>query len=84
MPAGGRRRGLHEPCPQGGYAARPDCAGVLSGVIRRDSRPDIMVQLADTVARAAHKRHRENPHFRGWFESLAPRLDAGSPKTPAL
>ena len=62
----------------------PDRAGVLSGAIRRDSRPGIMVQLADTVAHAVHKRHRKNPHFRGWFESLGPRLDAGSAKTPAL
>ena len=69
---------------RGWSAPLPDCAGVLNGVIYRDSRLDVMVQLAGTVAYVVHKHHRGNPHFRGRFESLGPRFDADFAKTPVL
>ena len=43
--------------------------GVINCVIHRDSRLDIMIQLADIAAYIIHKQCRGNPHFRRWFEA---------------
>ena len=51
-------------------------AGVMNGVIYRDSRLDIMIQLADIVAYVVHKHHRKSAHFRGWFEAIKPKFDS--------
>lgn len=61
----------------------PDCAGVLNGVIYRDSRLDVMVQLADTVAYVVHKHHRGNPHFRGGSSPSGPGSTRISPRRPS-
>ena len=53
----------------------PNCAGVLDGVIYRDSRLDIMVQLADIVAYIMHRHYRKDAHFEGWFESIKTKFD---------
>ena len=54
----------------------PNSAGVLNGVIYRDSRLDIMIQLADMVAYVVHKHHRRDARFQGWFEAIRPKFDA--------
>ena len=54
----------------------PNRAGVMNGVIFRDSRLDIMIQLADTAAYVVHKHYRKNAHFDGWFEAIRPKFDA--------
>lgn len=53
----------------------PNCAGILDGVIYRDSRLDIMVQLADIVAYILHRHYRKDVHFQGWFESIKSKFD---------
>lgn len=53
----------------------PNRAGVMNGVIFRDSRLDIMIQLADTAAYVVHKHYRKNAHFRSWFEAIRPKFD---------
>lgn len=57
-------------------------AGVLDGVIFRDSRLDVMIQLADIVAYVVHKRYRKDDRFRGWFEDVRPQFDAVLPRLP--
>ena len=61
----------------------PNRAGILNGVIFRDSRLDIMIQLADMAAYVVHKHYRKNAHFRGWFESIRAKFDA-NPTVVAL
>lgn len=53
----------------------PNCTGVLNGVIFRDSRLDIMIQLADIVAYVVHKHYRKSAYFHGWFESIKTKFD---------
>lgn len=53
----------------------PNCAGVLDGVIYRDSRLDIMIQLADIVAYIMHRHYRKDAHFEGWFEAIKAKFD---------
>ena len=48
----------------------PNCTGVINGVIFRDSRLGIMIQLADIVAYAVHRHCRKSAYFHGWFESI--------------
>ena len=60
----------------------PNRAGVLNGVIFRDSRLDVMIQLADMAAYVVHKRYRKDAHFRGWFEAIRPRFDEQPPWLP--
>lgn len=62
----------------------PNSAGVLNGVIYRDSRLDIMIQLADMVAYVVHKHHREDARFQGWFEAIRPKFDAYPNTTAGL
>lgn len=54
----------------------PNHAGVLNGVIFRDSRLDVMIQMADMAAYIVHKHYRKDDRFRGWFETIRPRFDA--------
>ena len=53
----------------------PGYSGVLNGVIHRDSRLDIMIQLADVAAYVVHRRCRGSAHFQRWFEVLRPGFD---------
>ncbi len=53
----------------------PNCAGVLDGVIYRDSRLDIMIQLADIVAYILHRYYRKDTRFQGWFEAIRSKFD---------
>ena len=53
----------------------PNCAGVLDGVIYRDSRLDIMIQMADIVAYIMHRHYRKDAHFEDWFESIKAKFD---------
>ena len=53
----------------------PNYAGVLNGVIYRDSRLDIMIQLADIVAYILHRYYRKDARFQGWFEAIKVKFD---------
>ena len=55
---------------------RRDRAGVLNGIIHRDSRLDVMIQLADMAAYVIHKHYRDSLPFRDWYEAIRPRFDA--------
>lgn len=50
-------------------------AGVF-GVIHRDSRLDVMIQLADIAAYIIHKHYRGNHIFQAWYEVIRTRFDA--------
>ena len=54
----------------------PNRAGVMNGVIFRDSRLDVMIQMADMAAYIVHKHYRKDDRFRGWFETIRPRFDS--------
>lgn len=45
-------------------------------MIHRDSRLDVMIQLADTAAYIIHKHYRGDPLFQAWCEAIRVRLDA--------
>ena len=57
----------------------PNRAGVLNGVVFRDSRLDVMIQLADMVAYVVHKHCRKDVQFQGWFEAIRPKFDGQPP-----
>ena len=57
-------------------ARAPNRGGVMNGVIFRDSRLDVMIQMADMAAYIVHKHCRKDDRFRGWFETIRPRFDA--------
>lgn len=61
----------------------PNCAGVLNGVIYRDSRLDIMIQLADIVAYILHRYCRKDARFQGWFEAISPKFDMDPAMRPS-
>ena len=50
-------------------------SGVLNGVVHRDSRLDIMIQLADVAAYVIHRHYRGGAYFQRWFEALRPGFD---------
>ena len=54
----------------------PNRAGVMNRVIFRDSRLDVMIQMADMAAYIVHKHYRKDDRFRGWFETIRPRFDS--------
>ena len=58
----------------------PNCAGVLNGIIYRDSHLDIMIQLADIVAYILHRYYRKDGRFQGWFEAIRPKFDMNPAK----
>lgn len=57
----------------------PNRAGVLNGMVFRDSRLDVMIQLADMVAYVVHKHYRKDMQFQGWFEVIRPKFDGQPP-----
>lgn len=68
-------RSIVEKMAQARMEQSPNCAGVLNGVIYRDSRLDIMIQLADIVAYILHRYYRKDARFQGWFEAIKPKFD---------
>ena len=48
----------------------------MNGVIFRDSRLDMMIQMADMAAYIARMHYRKDDRFRGRFEAIRPKFDA--------
>lgn len=68
-------RSIVEKMAQAKMEQSPNCAGVLNGAIYRDSRLDIMIQLADVVAHILHGYYRKDARFQGRFEAIRPKFD---------
>ena len=54
----------------------PGRTGAMNGVIFRDSRLDIMIQMADMAAYIVRMHYRKDDRFQGWFEAIRPKFDA--------